>query len=228
VWDTLQGRKHARAPLPPHERIPNFEGARRAAPGIFHYAPWSSARDLKINPDSPQLWVRIEALRRGVRVYVPTPKLAGGFNLLDPARIPASSFREAAELRTMSKWATTVALDDLPQLDGIVTGCAAVTLAGKRCGKGAGYSDIEFGMLRELGHAPVPVATTVHEVQVVGDFPVESNDLPLSLICTPERSIHIEAPLAAPVGIQWERLSAQDLDAMPVLHELQRIVRETH
>jgi 5-formyltetrahydrofolate cyclo-ligase len=167
--------------------------------------------------------VRLEALRRGVKVFVPTPKLAAGFNLLDPERIPQASYPEAANLKTMSRWAQAVALEDLPQLDAIVTGCAAVTVAGKRCGKGAGYSDIEFGILHELGHAAVPVATTVHEVQVVADFPIESNDLPLSLICTPSRSIVVAQPPAAPTGIQWARLSGEDLDAMPVLRDLRRI-----
>jgi 5-formyltetrahydrofolate cyclo-ligase len=222
AWDTLKSRGIARSPFPTHGRIPNFAGAGRAAVRLFTHAPWKNARAIKVNPDSPQLPVRIEALRRGIKVFVPTPKLAGGFNLLDPARIPASAFPEAAALKTMSKWALAVALHDLPQLDAIVTGCAAVTAAGKRCGKGAGYSDIEFGMLRELGHAEVPVATTVHDVQLVDDFPQARNDLPLSLICTPTRSLVVAQPLAAPAGIQWECLSESDLDAMPVLRELQR------
>ena len=56
-----------------------------------------------------------------------------------------------------------------------------------RAGKGEGYSDIEYAILRELGHdaSGVPVATTVNDVQVVNDFPIESNDLPLTVIATP-------------------------------------------
>jgi 5-formyltetrahydrofolate cyclo-ligase len=226
AWDALQSRKLARSPFPPHGRIPNFEGANEAALRIFSQAPWAHARALKINPDSPQLPVRVEALRRGIKVYVPTPKLTAGFNLLDPQRIPCASFGEAAALQTLAKWAQVVALEDLPQLDAIVTGCAAVTLAGKRCGKGAGYSDIEFGILHELGHVAVPVATTVHDVQVLGDFPIEGNDLPLSLICTPTRTIPVARPLAAPAGIQWARLSEEDLDAMPILRDLQRLTHD--
>jgi hypothetical protein len=42
---------------------------------------------------------------------------------------------------------------------------------GRRCGKGEGYSDLEFAILRELGHPPVPVATTVHDLQVVDSCP---------------------------------------------------------
>jgi 5-formyltetrahydrofolate cyclo-ligase len=98
-----------------------------------------------------------------------------------------------------------------------------VTVTGKRSGKGEGYSDIEYAILLELGHEPVPVATTVHDVQVVADFPIESNDLPLSLICTPERTIRVQQPPPSPAGIEWERLSGEDLDAMPILKELKTL-----
>lgn len=225
AWDALDARRLARFPFPPHGRIPNFAGAAQAAVRVFAQAPWSEARAIKVNPDSPQLPVRLMALQRGIRVYVPTPKLAGGFNLLDPAGIPSERFREAAALKTMLRWAQPVALEDLPQLDAIVTGCAAVTESGKRAGKGAGYSDLEFAILRELGHDPVPVATTVHDVQVVDDFPIAENDLPLSLICTPTRTIRVQAPPAAPVGIRWDVLSAEQLGAMPVLESLRRLKR---
>jgi len=63
---------------------------------------------------------------------------------------------------------------DMPGLDAIVCGSVAVTRDGRRCGKGEGYSDLEFAILRELGHPPVPVAT-------------------------------------APTGIDWTRLSPEDL-----------------
>ena len=55
-----------------------------------------------------------------------------------------------------------VALADMPRLDAIVCGSVAVTREGRRCGKGEGYSDPEFAILRELGHPPVPIATTMH------------------------------------------------------------------
>jgi 5-formyltetrahydrofolate cyclo-ligase len=220
VWDVLESRRVARFPFPPHGRIPNFEGAEEAAQRLFLEPAWRDARAIKVNPDSPQLHVRLEALLRGVRVYVPTPRLNGGFHLLDPDRIPPASYRQAATLSSMAEWSQTVALGDMPQLDAIVTGCAAVTTGGKRAGKGAGYSDIEYAILLELGHRPVPVATTVHDLQVVEDFPVESNDLPLAVICTPTRTIAVASPPPGPRGVEWSRLSEDDIDAMPILADL--------
>ncbi|MEM8769794.1 MAG: 5-formyltetrahydrofolate cyclo-ligase [Pseudomonadota bacterium] len=223
AWDRLQAEKLARFPFPPHGRIPNYVGADLAARRLFEESPWREASAIKVNPDSPQREVRRLALARGIRVYVPTPRLTGGFHLLDPARIRERDFDAAASLSSMPDYSELVDLDAMPQLDAIVTGCAAVTRAGKRCGKGEGYSDLEFAILRELGHAPVPVATTVHDAQLVTDFPIEANDLPLSLICTPTETIRIAQPLPAPEGIDWSRLEEEDLERMSLLRDLQAL-----
>jgi 5-formyltetrahydrofolate cyclo-ligase len=223
VWGTLVRQGLARPPLPVHGRIPAFASAERAAQRLFEEPEWRNARTLKVNPDSAQLAVRVEALRRGIVLYVPTPKLAGSFLCLDPGLIPPAKFAEAATHRTMARWAQSVPLHALRQPDAIVAGSVAVTTAGKRCGKGAGYSDMEFALLLELGFEARPVATTVHDVQVLGDFPVFSNDQPLSVICTPSQTLRIESTQSVPQGMQWERLSHADLQAMPVLAELQRL-----
>jgi hypothetical protein len=113
-----------------------------------------------------------------------------------------------------------LALADMPGLDAIVCGSVAVTRDGRRCGKGEGYSDLEFAILRELGHPAIPVATTVHDLQVVGSVPRDPTDQPLSVIATPTHAIRIKRPSAAPTGIDWTRLSAEDLEEMPILAEL--------
>ena len=223
VWDRLKAKKLARFPFPPHGRIPNFEGAKQAALRLFDEPEWRDARRIKVNPDSPQKYVRAEALRRNIVVFVPTPRLTAGFMKLDPAVIPFDAIDDASQMSRIARWATPVALADMPQMDAIVTGCVAVTASGRRAGKGAGYSDIEFAILRELGHDAVPVATTVNDIQVVQGFPVESNDLPLAVIATPTRTIRIAAPPPAPAGIEWDRLSEKDLDDMPILKELRSL-----
>jgi 5-formyltetrahydrofolate cyclo-ligase len=235
VWDRLQAERIARFPFPPHGRIPNFADAKRAAERLLEVEPWQSARRLKVNPDAPQRPLREEALRRGIVVLVPTPRLRAGFKMLDPANIPPERLKDAASLSGSARFAVDVALEDLPQLDAIVCGSVAVTRGGRRCGKGEGYSDLEFAILRELGHPPVPVATTVHAAQLVDGFPSAANDLPLSVIATPDEIIRIEDPPPAPAGIDWQALSDKDLRAMPVLTKLRdlkapddsRITRDT-
>lgn len=222
VWDTLKEQRLARFPFPPHGRIPNYKGAEIAAQRLFDVPTWRDAKAIKVNPDSPQRYVRIEALKRGITVYIPTPRLKGGFMRLDPAKIPHEEIPAAASLSRGQRWSEPVALADMPQLDAIVTGCVAVTRSGRRAGKGEGFSDIEYAILRELGHTPVPVATTVHDVQVVDGFPIESNDLPLSVIVTPTETIVVDDPPPPPDRLEWDRLTDADIEAMPILKELRR------
>jgi len=218
VWDALEAQGIAR--FPPHGRIPNFDGAATAAERLFEQGPFAGANRLKVNPDAPQRHVRIEALHRGCEVLVPTPRLRGGFKRLDPDSIPDDEHKAAASLSNMDAWAEPVALDDMPPLDGIVTGSVAVTRSGRRCGKGEGFSDLEYAILLELGHDPAPVATTVHPIQVVEQVPTDAHDLPLSWIVTPDETIEVDDPPAPPTGIDWNALSAADLEEMPVLREL--------
>jgi len=229
VWDRLSAEKLAAFPFPPHGRIPNFTGAAAAAQRLFEVPVFAQAKRLKINPDSAQRAVRAEALRRGIDVYVPTPKLAGGFWRIEARAVPPDAVQKAAAMATMPRWAQHIPLSDLPQMDAIVSGSVAVTPSGKRCGKGAGYADREYGILLELGHHPVPVATTVHDVQIVEDFPQTATDEPLHFIATPTRILECPPPVegaqAAAMGIDWDALTPQDLAAMPVLAELKHILR---
>jgi 5-formyltetrahydrofolate cyclo-ligase len=107
-------------------------------------------------------------------------------------------------------------------VDAIIVGCVAVTPGGRRCGKGHGYGDLEYAILRELGQAPAPVFTTVHPLQIVRDLPAGPHDLPVSVIVTPDRVTSVEGPPAPPGGIAWDRLDAAALEQMPVLAELRR------
>jgi len=223
VWDTLSAEGVARFPFPPHGRIPNFAGAEMAVVRLLDIEQWKSATAIKVNPDSPQRPLRAQALRHGITVFVPTPRLRGGFKKLDPRRIPPDKIEEAASLSRGDRWSEEVALADMPRLGATVCGSVAVTRDGRRCGKGEGYSDLEFAILSELGNPPVPVATTVLDLQVVTSVPRDPTDQPLSVIATPTHAIRIKRPSAAPTGIDWTRLSAEDLDEMPILAELKRM-----
>ena len=220
IWDLLQREGIARFPYPPHGRIPNFAGARQACERLFEWAPLANARIIKVNPDAPQRLLRLMALRRGITVLVPTPRLRAGFMRLDPRRIAPEDYAPAASLGKMRRYADAVALSDLPTPDCLVVGSVAVSPAGGRCGKGEGYADLEYGILRSLGHPPIPVASVVHDEQVISHVPRDATDLPLEMIATPTRLLPVADPPAGPDGIDWEKLSQEDLVEMPVLAEL--------
>ncbi len=220
VWDTLQEAGFARFPFPPHGRIPNFDGAPEAAERLLGSDVLEGVNRVKVNPDAPQRFVREGLLEKDVTVFVPTPRLRGGFKRLDPSRIPAEARGKAASLSGMDAWAEPCSLEALPAMDVIVAGSVAVTREGHRVGKGEGYSDLEYAILRELGHDPVPVVTTVHPIQIVEGLPWETTDVSLSVIATPEEVMHVQDPPEPPQGIRWEMLSKDRIEAMPVLSEL--------
>ena len=220
VWDALVKKRVARFPFPTKGRIPNFEGARKAAERLLAHPVFAGVECVKVNPDTPQRYIREALLRRGITVLVPTPRLKGGFRKFDPSKIPPDKIPEAARLSTSEHWGEEVPLDALPPVDLIVTGSVAVTRDGHRCGKGHGYGDLEYGILRELGQAPVPVVTTVHALQVLEDFPADRHDLPVSVIATPEEVIEVPSPPPAPEGIDWDVLPQEVLEQMPILRSL--------
>lgn len=221
VWDSLQSEKVARFPYPPHGRIPNFARAGAAAERLMTHPLLAGVRAIKANPDAPQRPVRQQALEAGIAVYMPTPRLQGGFFRLDPARIPPEHRKQAASLSKGRRWAEAIPLEALgDEIDLVVTGSVAVTGTGRRCGKGHGFGDLEYAILRELGLPPLPVATTVHPLQRVADFPADPFDLPVSLIATPDETIEVTDPPAAPTGIDWAALPGGALEEMPILAEL--------
>lgn len=220
VWDLLVKEGVARFPLPPHGRIPNFKGAEEAARRLMDHPPWNSASILKVNPDSPQREVRAIALSRGQTVIMPTPRLRRGFICLDPDRIPQHAREHAATLKGAGRYGYEIDIWNLPEIEAIVTGSVAVTLQGFRCGKGEGYGDLEYAILKELGHPDVPVATTVHPLQIVEFFPRDPHDLPVHVIATPDTLYSVPSPPPAPPGINWNLLDEEDLHKMPVLKEL--------
>ena len=223
MWDALTESKAARFPFPVRGRIPNFEGAKEAAERLLAHLIFHGVRVMKVNPDSPQRWVRKLALERNITVITPTPRLKGAFRKLDPEKIPKERYDDAATLKRGGKWGEDLALDALPKVDLVVMGSVAVTRDGRRLGKGHGYADLEYAILRELGNPPIPVVTTVHLLQVLDGFPTEDHDLPVSVIATPDDVIEVHHPPAAPEGIDWDLLPEKALKEMPVLEELREL-----
>ncbi|MED5579396.1 MAG: 5-formyltetrahydrofolate cyclo-ligase [Nitrospinota bacterium] len=223
VWDTLQNEKVASFPFPPKGRIPNFKGSSEAAKRLLEISPWKEAKFIKINPDSPQRLVRELCLKMGKILIVPTPRLKGGFQKINPLRIPKNKFKEAATVSKGNFWSEEISLKKIPSVDAIVTGSVAVTKTGKRLGKGEGYSDLELAILIELGHPMVPIGTTIHPYQILEDFPSDSHDLSLSTIISPDATIQIENPSKNKIKIEWKKIDTKKLSEMPILRELQKL-----
>ena len=228
IWGLLESRGVARFPRPVYGRIPNFIGAEKAAERISEQKEFKSARVIKVNPDSPQMPIRRLILESGKTLIMPTPKLRSGFLLLDPKQIKRRNLAEASSIRGAFKYGRTCPLKDLPRIDLVIVGSVAVSKDGIRIGKGGGYSEIEYGILRELNliEEGTPVFTSIHDLQLIDEAPIEEHDLTVDLISTPRRIIRIRRVHPQPKGIFWRKLSEKRLHEMPILLELKRILQE--
>ena len=223
VWGELEDSGEARFPYPPHGRIPNFAGAGRGADRLTETDDWQRAETIKANPDAPQLPVRRAALRAGKTIYMAVPRLRGEepFLRLDPAEI--EDYDHATTVGGSAELGVPVVPEEMDDIDLIVSGSVAVSGDGVRIGKGEGYSDLEYAVLREfdLVDSETPVVSTVHEHQVRNeDLAPDAHDVPLALLVTPERVIRTGTPFDYPAGIDWEALSEERLVEIPVLDRL--------
>jgi|ECHnycMinimDraft_1075156.scaffolds.fasta_scaffold01606_2 5-formyltetrahydrofolate cyclo-ligase len=224
IWKLLEDREIARFPRPVFGRIPNFYGAETASKLLSLTEEFKNAKVIKVNPDSPQRYLREIALKNRKKVLVPTPRLKGSFFLLNPEEINSDNIKQASSISGFAKYGIKVNLEEIPKIDLIVVGSVAVTIDGKRVGKGEGYSELEYAILREEGKVgeETPIATTVHELQIVDYIPEEPFDVSLDIIATNERIIR-PPRRAKPKGIILKYLSKTKIEETPYLkHYLRR------
>ncbi len=227
IWRLLEERGIAKFPRPVYGRIPIFVGAGEAAQRLFRTSAWRKARVIKVNPDSPQKPARYRALAEGKTVIMATPRLRQGFLLLNPRSIPVHRYAYASTIKGAFRYGKLLSLREIPRVDLVVTGCVAVDKWGGRLGKGGGYAELEYAILREIGSIDenVYVATTVHDLQVLDEkIPREPHDLTVDLVFTPTRSIHIEPRPPKPRGILWDLLGEKA--ELPVFKELKNMMEE--
>ncbi|MFD6263910.1 5-formyltetrahydrofolate cyclo-ligase [Micromonospora chalcea] len=204
VWDLLE--REGVAPPGVHGHIPDFTGKEDAAARLAALDIWKQARVIKCNPDGAQLPVRVRALQEGKLLYMAVPRLATPkpFYLLDPAVLTVP-FETAATGTGAPGLAPTVDPDDMHPVDLIICGSVAVSRRdGVRIGKGAGYSDLEIGLLTEAGLVTkgTAIATTIHHTQLLDEeLPHASHDFDVDLAITPIEVLTYTMDRARPAGI---------------------------
>jgi 5-formyltetrahydrofolate cyclo-ligase len=224
IWSQMEQANVTRFPKPVYGRIPNFVGAETAAQKLCATDVFRKAKTVFCCPDSPQRSVRLNVLKEGKTLVMASPRLREDFILLDPSRISSKDYAEASTITGAFKYGRRTGPLDI-KVDFKVTGSVAVTLDGGRVGKGGGYSDLEYGLLREFNCVveETPIATTVHDLQVVVWVPMDpTHDMPVDLIATPTRLVETMTEFPKPNGIKWNLLSERQLQDIPLLRELRK------
>jgi 5-formyltetrahydrofolate cyclo-ligase len=210
----------------PYGRIPPFPGQNKAAERLRRTALYRGSLNVMVPPDRPQLQVRINLLQDRKRLIMATPGLRDGFYEIPGGQIPPSLWTKAVSsigvIRYGKKLATT--LDEIGRVDLMVTGAVAVSLEGDRIGKGTGYFDLEYMILREIGsvRGDTPIVAVIDDPQVFEELPWGEKDVSIDLIVTPTASIPIRHPHTRPRGIDWPSLQGRQIKRMRPLRELAR------
>ena len=163
------------------------------------------------------------ALLAGKRIYMAVPRLAEKrpFVLLDPRKLDPGELWRASSIRGAFELGRPVTLKQLHPVELIVTGCVGATPDGSRLGKGGGYADLEYALLREAKKAGprTPIVTTLHSSQVLrnGSVPMLPHDISLDGYATETRWVSCKRKARRPRGILWDVLEEEKRKAIPVL-----------
>jgi 5-formyltetrahydrofolate cyclo-ligase len=226
VWTRLKAQGAALGE--PVGHIPRFVGSEHAAAQLAMLPAWQQARVIKCNPDQAQAPVRLRALQDDKMLYMAVPRLTEERCFVE---LTAAALRDrgvalevAATSRGAMRHGRLVAIDEMSAIDLVVVGCVAVSRDGGRTGKGAGFADLELGLLRQGGliQADTPIVTTVHALQIVpsAELPMRVHDWSLTWIVTPDEAIAATARRTQPSGLLWEHLRPEQLATIPVLRAL--------
>ena len=189
IWTELETSSFAKFPLPCFGRIPNFAGSEKAADKVRLLKEWKDAKVVFANPDYAQQKVREYALLDRKVLVMASPRLRHGYVVVDSKNVKgAESF--ASMIRGAFKYGKTVNIQEIPKPDLVIEGSVAVDIQGHRLGKGHGYGDVEIKTVKRM-FGDIPIATTVHDIQVVENVPFEETDEKVSIIVTPTKIIRV-------------------------------------
>lgn len=234
VWKKLIkiARPDSRFHLDFVEYIPDFKGSEKCIEKIINLNLYKKAKTVMITPDN-----NLEKLRERCifdsKIYImPTYGIRRGFLKLSRNEVPIGKEDFASTLDGAERFGKPLTLKGIQDLkiDFMVTGASIVNTDGVRHGKGHGYFDLEFAILREIGSVDekTPIIAVVHDCQVTTEkFAISPNDTIIDMIITPTRITSIETQHRKPLGIDWDELPKEMIEAIPPLRELKRIKKSS-
>jgi len=232
VWDIMEMKNEILYPHPVHGRIPNFRNNPDCSTNLAQLEEFQRARVIEICPSLAQEHLRLFALAEGKVLLTPAPSIDNAlFYKLDPKFLHIHDLSRAATKSGTAALGTIVNLTAVGNLhvDIVVVASVVVNpITGARLGKGKGYGDIEYAMMRQLGACDdtTLVVTTVHESQLLDDLPASvmtEHDLPVNVVITPQRIIYTQNKFICPKAINWNDIDNETMLNLPVLKEFKRL-----
>jgi 5-formyltetrahydrofolate cyclo-ligase len=193
VWEKMTREEIAQFPLPCYGRIPNFLRVEEASNQLLELPEFKRARFIFSAPDYVLHLIREIVLQNRKTLLVATPHIQQFLLLKD---VPPRSIKKAVTIKGMYKFGKEVRINQISRpLDFFCQGSVAIDREGNRLGKGKGYGDREFQILKHEGivDRKTIVVTLVHEVQLLDDFSylMDDTDVKVQIILTPDEIIRI-------------------------------------
>lgn len=228
VWDRLRGiaLPDSRFHLDLSMFIPDYPGSDRIPAALADLPFYGGTGPVFVTPDNNLQALRASLLREGRPLLTTTYGISRGFIYFPTGSVLGPSVEFASSLDGAERFGMQVsieALQSLGKLDFLVTGASAVSMDGIRFGKGHGYFDLEWAMLRHLQMVgeDTPVAACVHDVQCIEQYlPAQPNDSSVDWIITPSRTVKVARRQPKPLGINWDQLDPALVESIPPLREL--------
>ncbi len=163
IWLLLEEKNIVDFPRPCYGRIPNFKGSRNVSERIKKLYEFKEARCVFCAPDMVLKRIREITLEQGKVLAVALPHIKDIVEISEKSKIFA-----ATTIKGFAKYGKPLKT----KIDLFVQGSVAVDRNGNRLGKGRGYGDKEYFILKERGllQNDVKVVTIVHHLQVVADM----------------------------------------------------------
>lgn len=218
-----------------YNRIPNFVDSDKAIALLAETEEFKKANHIKVQMDRVLNGVKLQAVLANKNLYLPSTSNSKALYMKVVLPADATDEQKAELVSWKYKYReeerVEIGIENKVPLDMVVLGSVVVSRDGYRIGRGNGYSDLDIGLLAQVGSLTpnTLIVTLVHDVQVVDNLPThlfQKFDTPVDIIVTPTEVIRVGQRLPRPTGIFWELLSQRRLKIVPVLEVLKETLEK--
>ncbi|KAI3389230.1 hypothetical protein SNEBB_007779 [Seison nebaliae] len=197
---------------------------------LREFSLFQNAVNIKCDPDIAFCDTRQLILMQGKKLFVPLSKKKKGLlyqlEIAEGAGRTRGYLKYLSSLSGMNTLSKYVPDEKIPKLDMVIVGSIGVDEQGNQIGKGGGFSDLEYCILREYNiiDERTCIVGMVNENQIyegyISHHLITPHDILLDYIITPQRIIKTKPIRPKPSKIIWNEISRQQIGRMFLLSKL--------